>query len=192
MVFPKTYDERGCFPRKISRPIFQERRKMKKVLLVLCGVVSLGLSASATNYTISLDNYCDIWNVTLDKGYNNFTGGVIGPKVFVWGTHDVLTRCGIAQFDTIGTKHGASAAVPPNNIYGTSQAVLDISDASRPYIGKGYEPIEFLIRVTNGCATAVYTGGTSFGGDIYYNEDTCTLGAAPTRIGSTATLDSRK
>ncbi len=153
---------------------------MKKIVVLVCVVLlgSVFASAAATHYTVTLTDYCDIWSVTLDKGINAFTGGPIAGKVFVWGTHDELTNCGITTYDTIGEKHGASAAVPPNNIYGTSQAVLDVQDTENTP-----EPTEFLLRVTNGCGAAVYTGGTNYGGNIYFNEDTCSVGPVAQRKG---------
>ncbi len=148
---------------------------MKKMLLVLCVVMMGSLFASATHYTVTLTNFCDSWGLTLDKG--NTPAGALAPKVYVWGVHDPAAVC-TGTLDTIGQKHGASAKVPPNNISNTSNAVLDISD-----VEGNPTPIEFLIRVTNGCAAAAYLGGQSFGGNFFINEDTCTVGPAPTRTG---------
>jgi hypothetical protein len=150
---------------------------MKKIVLVLCVVMmgSLLASAAPTHYSVALTNFCDTWSLTLDKGHT--PAGTLAPKIYVWGVHDAPGTC-VGTFDTIGQKHSASAKVPPNNISATSQAVLDISD-----VEGNPTPVEFLIRVTNGCAAAVYIGGQSFGGNFFLAEDTCTVGPAPTRTG---------
>src|SRR5712692_412143 len=137
---------------------------MKKMLFVLCVVMMGSLFASATHYTVTLTNFCDTWSLTLDHG--NTPAGLSAPKIFVWGAHDVPAVC-TGTFDTIGQKHGANFLVPPNNISGLSNPVLDISDTEG-----GATPVEFLIRVTNGCAAAAYIGGQSFGGNFFINEDT--------------------
>ena len=148
---------------------------MKKMLFVLCVVMMGSLFASATHYTVTLTNFCDTWGLTLDRG--NTPAGLLAPKVFVWGVHDAPGVC-TGTLDTIGEKHGANFHVPPNDIYGTSNPVLDISD-----VEGNPSPVEFLIRVTNGCGAAAYTGGQSFGGNFFIAEDTCTVGPAPTRTG---------
>jgi hypothetical protein len=151
---------------------------MKKMLLVLCLVMMASLLASAapsTHYTVTLTNFCDTWDLTLDKG--NTAAGTTAPKIYVWGVHDPAGTC-TGALDTIGQKHGANAKVPPNDLFGSSQAVLDISDA------EGFpSPIEFLLRVTNGCAAAAYTGGASFGGNFFIAADTCTVGPRAQKAG---------
>ncbi len=159
---------------------------MKKVLLAVCVVMmgSMFASAASTHYTVSLTTFCDIWNLTLDKGFNGITGLPTAGKVFVWGDHDLNTNCGLGvDLDTIGQKHGASAKVPPNDLFGTSQAVLDIQDTENAALSGSQEPVEFLLRVTNGCGAAAYIGGTGFGANIFIAEDTCTVGPAPSRKG---------
>jgi hypothetical protein len=148
---------------------------MKKMLLVLCLVMMGSLFASATHYTVTLTNFCDTWDLTLDKG--NTAAGTHAPKVYVWGAHDPAGTC-TGTLDTIGQKHGASAKVPPNDFFGSSQAVLDISD-----VEGSPSPIEFLLRVTNGCAAAAYTGGAGFGGNFFIAADTCTVGPRATKAG---------
>jgi len=153
---------------------------MRKMLLVLCVVAmgsALASAAASTHYTVTLNDFCDTWDLTLDKGVNINTGTAIGPKVFVWGFHDVPNVC-TGTLDTIGQKHGASAKVPPNDLFGSSQAVLDINDGE----GAGI-PGEFLIRVTNGCGAAVYEGGGDFGANFFIAEDGCTVGAAKRKAG---------
>src|SRR5258706_11625452 len=95
------------------------------MLLVLCVVMMGSLFASATHYTVTLTNFCDTWGLTVDKG--NTPAGTLAPKLFVWGVHDAPGTC-TGTLDTIGFKHGANFHVPPNDIYGTSHAVLDIQD----------------------------------------------------------------
>jgi hypothetical protein len=152
---------------------------MKKMLLVLCVVMMGSLFASATHYTVTLNSFCDSWDLNLNKGYNFNTGLPFPTKVYVWGHHDVPAVC-TGTFETIGMKHGAGSTVPPNNLFGTSNAVFDISDTEG-----GSIPVEFLIRVTNGCGAAAYLGGDAFGvaSSVFVNEDTCTVGPAPTRVG---------
>ncbi len=148
---------------------------MKKMLLVLCVVMMGSLFASATHYTVTLTNFCDSWGLTVDHG--NTPAGLLAPKKFVWGVHDPAAVC-TGTFDTIGMKHGVAFNVPPNDIFGTGIANLDIFD-----VEGNPAPIEFLIRVTSGCGAAAYVGGQSFGGHFFIAEDTCTVGPAPTRTG---------
>ena len=148
---------------------------MKKMLFVLCVVMMGSLFASATHYTVTLNDFCDTWGLTLDKG--NTPAGALAPKVFVWGVHDAPGTC-TGTLDTIGMKHGASAKVPPNDIFATSNALLDIQD-----VEANPNTIEFTIRVTNGCGAAAYIGGQTFGGHFFIAEDTCVVGPAPTRTG---------
>ena len=151
---------------------------MKKMLLVLCVVLigSMLASAKAKTYTVTLNDFCDIWTLTLDKG--NTSAGSLAPQIYVWGNHDLLSRCGLANYDTIGQKHGANAKVPPNDAFGTSQALLDIQDTEN-----APSPVEFTLRVTSGCAAAAFAGGASFGGNFELAEDGCAVGPAPTRTG---------
>jgi hypothetical protein len=141
---------------------------MKKLCLLICLVVVSSLCASATNrYNVILNHYCDMWFLTVDNGV-----GPYSTATFVWGTHDELQRCGVADWDTIGQQHTVAKDIPPNDVFGTSGAVLDISDASL-----SPEPVEYLIRCTKkkyAGAVAVYTGGASSGGSFFVGEDTAT------------------
>jgi hypothetical protein len=151
---------------------------MKKMLLVFALVAVCSLAASATQ-TVTLTNFCDTWDLHVDRGHNPF--GASAPKIFVWGTHDTPGTC-TGTLDTIGMKHGANAFVPPNDIFLTSHAVYDISD-----VEGGANSIEFTIRCggTSGSGAAAFIGGTSLGGHFFLAEDTATCSGkpAPTRTG---------
>jgi hypothetical protein len=144
------------------------------LLAIAALVVTSAFAAKPKDYTVTLNDYCDIWDLQLDNGN---TGVAKAPQIYVWGTHDLLSRCNEALYDTIGQKHAAAATVPPNTIYGTSEAVLDVSDTEVAGIDGDQEPIEFLLRVpsSSDCGVAAYEGGTNFGGNFYVNEDTCTV-----------------
>jgi hypothetical protein len=142
---------------------------MKKMLFILALLAVCSLAASATQ-TVTLTNFCDVWNLHLDRGNNPF--GASAPKIFVWGDHD---GC-VGPFDTIGMKHGANLFVPPNDIYLLSHAVYDISD-----VELAPSPVEFTIRCggTSGSGAAAFTGGTGFGGHFFIAEDTATCSGRP-------------
>jgi len=151
---------------------------MKKMMLVLALVAACSLAASATQ-NVALTNFCDTWDLHVDKGNN--PAGASAPKIFVWGSHDTPGTC-TGTLDTIGMKHGANAFVPPNDLFGTAHAVYDISD-----VEGGTIPIEFTIRCggASGSGAAAFTGGTSFGGHFFIAEDTATCSGkpAPQRVG---------
>ena len=140
---------------------------MKKLSLLICLAVASSLCASAANYNVILNTYCDMWFLTVDHGV-----GPYSTATFVWGTHDERQRCGLSDWDTIGQQHTVAIDVPPNNLFGSAGTVLDISDASL-----SPEPVEYLIRCTKkhyAGGVAVYTGGASYGGNFFVNEDTAT------------------
>jgi len=145
---------------------------MKKMLLVLAFLAVCSLAASATQ-NVALTNFCDTWDLHLDRGNN--PAGLSAPKIFVWGAHDTPGVC-TGTLDTIGMKHGANAFVPPNDIYGLAHAVYDISD-----VEGSPSPIEFTIRCAGaaGSGAAAFIGGASFGGHFFIAEDTATCSGKP-------------
>lgn len=128
---------------------------MKRVCVALAALVLASAAASATNINISLDGYCDTFELTL-------TGT---PKVYLDGIHST-NGCGLPSVVVGGFEH----TIPT-----TGTAWFDLSDPSYGYIAQLPYGLEFLTNADTKrpCVWAFYLD-YAYGIDVLVSSGTCT------------------